>query len=44
VLGKEKPIYYSASRWSSYTLFVRTSHLDSASEKGVVNTPARLAI
>jgi len=32
----------SASRWSSYTLFVRTSHLDSASGTGVVNT--RLAI
>jgi len=23
---------YSASHWSSYTLFVRTSHLDSTSE------------
>jgi len=35
-------ISYSASRWSSYTLFVRTSHLDSVSGTGVVNT--RLAI
>jgi len=35
---------YSASRWSSYTLFVRTSHLDSVSGTGVVNTPERFAI
>jgi len=43
-VGRDGFYSYSASHWSSYTLFVRTSHLDSASEKGVVNTPARPAI
>ncbi len=35
---------YSASRSSIYTLFVRTSHRDSASGTGVVNRPERPAI
>jgi mRNA-degrading endonuclease RelE of RelBE toxin-antitoxin system len=39
-----KSALYSASRWSSYTLFVRTSHLDSVSGTRVVNTPERFAI